>query len=77
MTNPDALTVMLNAFAAVCAVGDVESVAVTVKLVVATVVGVPEITPDPAFSERPVGSEPAVTVQVTGAAPPLDCNVVV
>ena len=66
---------MLSAFVAVCAVGDVESLAVTVKLLVAAVVGVPEITPVPGFNERPAGSVPAVTLQVMGAAPPLDCSV--
>ena len=65
------MIVMLKAFEAVSA-GVLESVAVTVKLAVPAVVGVPEITPVAPARAKPVGSEPAVTDQVMGAAPPVD-----
>jgi hypothetical protein len=65
--------VMLNAFVAVSA-GVLESVAVTEKLEVPAVVGVPVIAPF-AASVRPVGSAPVVTAQVIGVAPPVDCRV--
>jgi hypothetical protein len=48
---------------AVCA-GLPESVTVTEKLTVPAVVGVPEITPDDAESERPFGNLPDVTDHV-------------
>lgn len=51
------------------------SVAVTVKLVVPATVGVPSITPVPLCKVSPGGSVPVVTLQPTGAVPPLDCNV--
>ena len=60
---------------AVCAVGAVESVALTVKALMPVVVGVPEILPVAAFSVKPAGSVPVVMVHVTGFVPPLDCKV--
>ncbi len=68
------LMVMLSAWVAVCAVGVVESVALTVKLLVPAVVGVPVMAPVLALSDRPTGSVP-VMLQVTGAVPPLDWSV--
>jgi hypothetical protein len=65
---------MLSAFAMCCA-GDAVSVAVTVKLKVPTVVGVPVIAPVLGFNVRPVGSAPLVTAQVTGAVPPVEASV--
>jgi len=53
-----ALTVMLRALVAVCAVGVVESVTFTVKLDVPEAVGVPLIAPLDAFKVSPAGSEP-------------------
>jgi hypothetical protein len=66
--------VMLKAFVAVIAVGVLESVAVTVKLEVPAVVGMPEITPF-AAKTNPVGRDPGGTVQVMGVAPPADSKV--
>src|ERR1700737_1585315 len=67
------LTMMLNALVAVCC-GVLASAACTVKLDVPGVVGVPEITPVPLFSDRPTGHVPKVTLHVIGAVPPLDCS---
>ena len=54
-----AFTVILRAFEAVAAT---LSLTRTVKLLVPVPVGVPEMTPVPAVSVRPVGSVPTVTV---------------
>ena len=59
-----AATVMLNDFVAVCAVGAVESVTLTVKLNVPAVVGVPEIVPLAVASVRPPGNAPALMLQL-------------
>jgi hypothetical protein len=72
-----AATVMLNACAAVCAVGAVESVTFAVKLNVPAVVGVPEIVPLAAASVRPAGNAPELMLQLYGVVPPLAANVVV
>jgi hypothetical protein len=45
-------------------------VALTVKVRVPSTVGVPVIRPVVAFSDRPLGSVPAVTVHVYGSLPP-------
>ena len=47
------------------------SVAVTVNVNVPAVVGVPAITPPVVIGDSPVGSDPAVMVNVYGPAPPL------
>ncbi len=47
------------------------SVAVIVKLLVAAVVGVPEIKPLAAFSESPAGKLPAETLNVYEPLPPV------
>lgn len=49
---------MDNDFTAVCGVGVVESVTITVKLNVPKVVGVPVIVPPDAPNVKPVGSVP-------------------
>jgi len=54
---------------AVCGV-DSLSVAVTVKLLAPTVVGVPLITPVVALRLRPAGRAPAVTAYLYGPMPP-------
>ena len=61
-----AVTVMLRFALAVLWVGDSESVAVTVKLIVPVTfpLGVPEIAPVDAFKVRPAGRLPVVTAQV-------------
>lgn len=64
---------MLRASLLLCC-GVPESVAVTVKFVVAAVVGVPEIVPE-VLSFRPPGKLPVVTLQVIVPAPPVDCRV--
>ncbi len=51
---------MLKDFVAVCAVGVVESVALTVKVEEPEPVGVPEITPVDAFIANPAGREPTL-----------------
>ena len=51
------------------------SVAVTVKLLVAVVVGVPLIAPVAAFSESPAGKLPAETVNVYEPLPPVALTV--
>ena len=61
---------MLSCFVAVCAVGVVESVAMTVKVVVAAVVGLPVMAPVLAFNVNPAGSAPTEMDQVTGGFPP-------
>lgn len=65
--------VKLNALDTVAAAA---SVAVTVKPTVVAVVGVPEITPVAAASDRPAGKDPTVTDQVKGVVPPLAASVV-
>jgi hypothetical protein len=52
-----------------------ESVTWTVKLKAPVVVGVPEMTPVPLLSPRPVGSEPLVIDHVYGGVPPLAVSV--
>ena len=69
-------TTMLNALVPVCT-GIVESVTRTVKLKVPAAVGVPEITPVPALSDRPVGNEPLARDQVYGGVPPEAASVAV
>jgi hypothetical protein len=66
---------MLRFALAVCGVGVVESVAVTVKLLVPAVVGVPLIVPVVGLSVRPTGSVPVVTAQLTGFVPPVNVSV--
>jgi hypothetical protein len=66
---------MLRFAVAVCGVGVVESVAVTVKLLVPAVVGVPLIVPVVGPSTRPAGSVPVVTAQLTGFVPPVNVSV--
>jgi hypothetical protein len=51
------------------------SVAVTVKLDVAAVVGVPVIAPVAALSERPAGKLPAETLNVYEPLPPVALTV--
>jgi hypothetical protein len=53
---------------------DAESVAVMVNVAVPAAVGVPEKTPAE-LSMRPLGSVPAVTVQVYGGVPPPAASV--
>jgi hypothetical protein len=62
---------MLNDCVAVCAVGAVESVTLTVKLNDPAVVGVPEIVPLAAANVRPAGNAPELTLQLYGVVPPL------
>ena len=62
------MIVRLYAWLPVC---DAESVAVTVKLLVAAVVGVPEIAPVLDESVRTAGRVPALTDQLYGAVPPV------
>ena len=66
-------TTIERACVAVCAVGVVLSVALTVKLYVPEAVGVPEIVLP--LSVRPVGSEPAEMDHVYGLVPPLAASV--
>ena len=74
--NGAAAIVMLNDCVAVCAVGEVESVTLAVKLKEPAVVGVPEIVPA-AESDRPAGKAPEVMLQLYGVVPPLAAKVVV
>ena len=55
---------------AVCAVGVVESVTLTVKVEVPLPVGVPEKTPEE-LRLRPMGSAPELRDQVYGVVPPV------
>ncbi len=71
-----AATVKLNAFVAVCAVGEVESVTMAVKLKEPAVVGVPEIAPLEADNVRPAGNAPALMLQLYGVVPPVAAKVV-
>jgi len=59
-----AAIVRLMAFVPVCAVGEVESVTLAVKLNEPEAVGVPEMLPVPADRVRPTGKAPAVMVQL-------------
>ena len=59
-----AAIVRLKAFVAVCAVGEVESVTLAVKLNEPEAVGVPEMLPVPAVSVRPAGKAPALMLQL-------------
>ncbi len=68
-----ALTASVSVCVAVCGVGDVESVAWSVKVKVPATDGVPEI--EPPESVRPPGSAPDRSVQVIGAVPPEDWKV--
>ena len=70
-----AVTVMLRAFVAVCAVGVVESVTFTVKLLVPAAVGVPEIAPVDAFRVKPAGRAPVTMLHEYGVLPPFAANV--
>jgi len=54
-----------------------ESVAVTVKVNVPAVVGVPDITPVPVLNNIPLGSDPAVMLNIYGAVPPVAVTVLV
>ena len=67
------ITVMLRALVFVSA-GVLESAACTVKFEVPAVVGVPLIVPFDA-RVKPAGSDPTVTDQVIGVAPPVACKV--
>ena len=53
--------------AAMC---DFASVTCRVKVVVPLVLGIPEITPEDAFSVRPAGRRPALTDHVYADVPP-------
>ena len=69
------LIVMLTGLVVLCC-GLLESVARTVGVLVPATVGVPvTVHPDP--KARPLGSEPATTVQAYGPVPPLTGTVAV
>jgi hypothetical protein len=70
-------SVMLSAWVAVCAVGVVESVTLTVKLKVPDAVGVPEIEPVEAVKLSPAGNEPELMLQMYGVVPPVAASVAV
>ncbi len=65
-----ALMVRLNDFVAVSG-GLPESVTLNVRFAVPAVVGVPEIAPVDALSDKPAGKVPALSAQVYGPTPPL------
>jgi hypothetical protein len=69
-----ALTVSVNVFVVVCAVGVVESVTFAVKLNVPAAIGVPEIVPVP-DSVTPAGSAPEAMLQLYGVVPPVATSV--
>jgi hypothetical protein len=69
--EPVAVIVTLNWPLAVSGVGTLESVTMTVKVKVPTVVGVPETRPVELAMLRPGGSDPAVIDQVYGGVPPV------
>ena len=71
MIDTAALTVILSDLEAVL---EYVSLTCTVKLLVPVPVGVPEITPVLAFSDKPVGKEPEVIDHVYGVVPPLTCS---
>jgi hypothetical protein len=58
-----------------CAMGELESVAVTVRVVVPEVVGVPVMEPVAGARLSPAGRDPEVMDHVTGAVPPVDAKV--
>ena len=67
---------MLSVAVAVPAVGVAESVTLTVKLDVPVAVGVPEMVPALGLLKlKPVGSDPALMLQVYGGVPPMACKV--
>lgn len=66
-----AAIVMLKAFVAVCAEGEVESVTLAVKLNEPDVVGVPEIVPVAAARASPAGNAPELMLQLYGVVPPV------
>ncbi len=66
-----AAIVMLKAFVAVCAEGEVESVTLAVKLNEPDAVGVPEMLPVPPARVRPAGKAPELMFQVKGVVPPV------
>jgi hypothetical protein len=72
--NGAGLTLMLTCCVALIA-GLPESVTFTVKVEVATVVGVPVIAPVPVLRLNPAGRVPAETLQVSVPAPPLAFSV--
>jgi hypothetical protein len=65
---------MLNVAVAVCR-GLLASVALTVKLYVPAVVGVPEMTPVLPDNLKPAGSAPPLIAHVYGVVPPLAASV--
>jgi hypothetical protein len=71
-----AATVRLNDCVAVCAVGEVASVTLTVKVKEPDAVGVPVIVPLDAASVRPAGSAPELMLQLYGVVPPVAPSVV-
>jgi hypothetical protein len=71
-----AATTILSAIVALCAVGELESVTLAVKLKVPAALGVPEICPVEALRLKPVGNDPALTLHVFGLVPPLAASVV-
>lgn len=60
---------MLKLVDAVCA-GELESFTCTVNVAVPDDAGVPEIAPDEALRDSPLGSDPLVTDQLYGVVPP-------
>ena len=67
------MTVMLSAFVCVCC-GLLESAALTLKLLVPVVVGVPVMLPVAVFRERPTGRLP-MRLQVIGNVRPVAWSV--
>ena len=70
-----AATVSVNDFVAVCAVGEVESVTLAVKLNEPDAVGGPEIVPV-ADRVRPPGKAPELMLQLYGVVPPVAASAV-
>lgn len=60
MVSGGLVTVMLRLAVVLAGVGVWESVTLTVKLVVPTAVGIPEITPVEGFRVRPAGRLPTI-----------------
>ena len=69
-------TVMASDLVAVCAVGRVASITLTVKLKTPEPVGVPEIVPVPTLKLTPGGRDPELIDHVYGAMPPAADRVV-
>ncbi len=69
MESAGACTVMLKALVAVWT-GLLASVTETVKLDVPVAVGVPDMTPVVALSDKPPGSDPLAIDQAYGVVPP-------